>query len=328
MMNDAMMLMKSRHNNTKQYLTGHARRAFLLLALMVFVNVALGQITNVSIGGVDNQNYGWLMSTYTTPQSLADIGSWTGDMESNSGQHWDGTTTSNYYEQTRSDWESSTWNRKKYTEITLPKGKYLLLGAGRASADVNAYMKVTSGSVSRDISIVSKGNTGKGIDVNGIATSTDASASGTFSNNGNGGGWEYRYITFDVTADNTAVTIEVGGSTTDHINKWMSFTTPLLRKSTDDNTSMASLNVMDASLFHNWSRPEPGATVKGTVSVGTCNLNTPVSCAYGDGNVYYLNYADLSNYKYLKLVVLEGTPRLLFNRQAPNGSDSNGLHNH
>lgn len=326
MMNDAMMLMKSRHNNTKQYLTGHARRAFLLLALMVFVNVALGQITNVSIGGVDNQNYGWLMSTYSIPQTLADIdpSSWDGDMVSNSGQHWDGTTTSNYYEQTGSDWSGSTWNRKMYTTITLPKGKYLLMGAARASADVNAYMKVTSGSVSRDISIVSKGNTGKGIDVNGIATSTDASASGTFSNNGNGGGWEYRYITFDVTADNTAVTIEVGGSTTDHINKWMSFTTPLLRKSTDDNTSMASLNVMDASLFHNWSRPEPGATVKGTVSVGTCNLNTPVSCAYGDGNVNYLNYADLSNYKYLKLVVLEGTPRLLFNRQAPNGSDPNG----
>ncbi len=324
MMNDALMQKNSRHNNTNIHLTGFVRQALLMLLLVVVSGGAWGQIENVSIGGVDNQNYGWLMSTYTTPQSLADIGSWTGDMESNSGQHWDGTTTSNYYEQTRSDWESSTWNRKKYTEITLHKGKYLLLGAGRASADVNAYMKVTSGSVSRDISIVSKGNTGKGIDVNGIATSTDASASGTFSNNGNGGGWEYRYITFDVTADNTAVTIEVGGSTTDHINKWMSFTTPLLRKSTDDNTSMASLNVMDASLFHNWSRPEPGATVKGTVSVGTCNLNTPVSCAYGDGNVYYLNYADLSNYKYLKLVVLEGTPRLLFNRQAPNGSDSNG----
>ena len=34
MMNDAMMLMKSRHNNTKQYLTGSARRAFALLLLL------------------------------------------------------------------------------------------------------------------------------------------------------------------------------------------------------------------------------------------------------------------------------------------------------
>ena len=35
MMNDAMMLMKSRHDNTKQHLTGLARRAFFLLPLLL-----------------------------------------------------------------------------------------------------------------------------------------------------------------------------------------------------------------------------------------------------------------------------------------------------
>ena len=52
MMNDAMMLMKSRHNNTKQYLTGSARRAFALLLLLgaiAFVNIQQIQAQPVSL---------------------------------------------------------------------------------------------------------------------------------------------------------------------------------------------------------------------------------------------------------------------------------------
>ena len=312
------MQKKSRHTNTPISLTAFVRRALLML-LLVVSSSAWGQITNVSTGSVDNQNYGWLMSTYITPQTLADIDSWTGEMISKSGEHWDGTTESLYYEQTLSDWLASSWTRSNNTTITLPKGKYLLMGAARASANVNAYMKVTCQGATRSIAMANKGNTGKGIDVNGIATSTDASATGTFSNNGNGGGWEYRYISFDVTADGTSVTIEVGGEANEK-NKWMSFTTPQLRKSADDNTSMTSLNVTDASLFHSWSRPEPGAIDNGIASGGACSLNTSVDCVYGDGLVNYLKYADLSNYKTLELVVNDGSPRLLFNRVSDEGA--------
>ena len=82
--------------------------------------------------------------------------------------------------------------------------------------------------------------------------------------------------------------------------------------------------VTDASLVHSWSGPEPGATDNGSYGGAVCNLSQSVGCAYGDVSVIYTNYADLSDYKYLKLVVLEGTPRMIFNREAPDGSDPNG----
>ena len=52
----------------------------------------------------------------------------------------------------------------------------------------------------------------------------------------------------------------------------------------------------------------------------TVNLNTSTDLVYGDGNVYYLNYADLSDYKMLELVVNDGSPRLLFNRVSDGGT--------
>jgi len=82
---------------------------------------------------------------------------------------------------------------------------------------------------------------------------------------------------------------------------------------------LTATNITDASLVHSWSGPQAGATDNGATGGAVCNLNTSVECAYGDGNVYYLNYADLSEYKYLKLVVKEGTVRLLFNRVADQG---------
>jgi hypothetical protein len=78
--------------------------------------------------------------------------------------------------------------------------------------------------------------------------------------------------------------------------------------------------ISDASLVHSWSGPGAGATDNGTASGAVCNLNSSVECVYGDGNVYYLNYADLSNYKVLELVVNDGSPRLLFNRVENQGA--------
>lgn len=46
---------------------------------------------------------------------------------------------------------------------------------------------------------------------------------------------------------------------------------------------------------------------------------------YGDGSVNYLNWADISAYKKLVILVADGTPRIMMNRQAPvEGGDANG----
>lgn len=49
------------------------------------------------------------------------------------------------------------------------------------------------------------------------------------------------------------------------------------------------------------------------------NLCTPTSLAWGDGDVNFSDYADLSNYDYLYIPVAEGTPRVLMNRTEYDG---------
>ena len=112
-MNDALMQMKSRHKIINTYLTGIARRALLLFTLLLCVcGSAWGQIANVSTGTVDSQNYGWFMSSYPNSQTVPDLGSWSGYMESFEGpEHWNGSGV--YYEQLHNpnDWGADSWDR-------------------------------------------------------------------------------------------------------------------------------------------------------------------------------------------------------------------------
>ena len=310
MMNDALMQMKSRHNNKTTYLTGIARRALLLFTLLLCVGGSVwGQVMNVSTGIVDSQNYGWFKSSFPNNITSAYIneiydGSWSG-LSLNQSEHWNGNTGTQYAD----SWSKSPLSGYRTTTVNLPKGKYILLAAGRGSAGVTLSMKIAG----KEVTMAGRGNTGKGVTKSGEASFD----SGEFANDGNGFGWEYFFISFEV-GDGGAngVEISVGGTSTEG-NKWMSFTTPQLWKAPDD----VSSTDLTAAMFHNWSSPNAGATDNGAVSGAACVLNTATGLPYGDGNVYYLNYADLSNYKTLQLTVTEGTPRLLFNRQTNGGQD-------
>ena len=163
---------------------------------------------------------------------IPDFSQWEGEMVSNKGQHWDGTGTSLYYEQTGAQWGQSAWTNNKKTTVTLPKGKYVLYAAGRASAGTacTAYMKVND--VTRIYT--SKGDVGFGIATDGTA-SFDAAA--TYANGGKGRGFEYRYVAFEVTAEEGQdIALEVGGEATAE-HQWMSFTAPVLL-TTEDNVAI------------------------------------------------------------------------------------------
>ena len=85
-------------------------------------------------------------------------------------------------------------------------------------------------------------------------------------------------------------------------------------------TSFAG-DLLTADMFHSWGGYEAGAEDKGATG---CSYHMNEASAsdglpYGDGNVYYLNYADLTSYGKLVLEFTEGTPRLLFNREGDNG---------
>lgn len=148
---------------------------------------------------------------------------WEGNMVSNKGQHWDGTATSTYYEQTGAQWSENNWTNNKKTTVNLPKGKYVLYAAGRASAGTacTAYIKV--GEETR--TYTSKGDVGFGVATDGTASFDPAA---TYANGNKGRGFEYRYVAFEVTADEGEdITLEIGGKATAN-HQWMSFTAPVL----------------------------------------------------------------------------------------------------
>lgn len=75
---------------------------------------------------------------------------------------------------------------------------------------------------------------------------------------------------------------------------------------------------LTADMFKSWdSATEPTTS---SAANGACVLNESTGLPYGDGNVYYLNYADLSDYTKLIVTVSEGTPRFLFNRAVDQGA--------
>lgn len=114
------------------------------------------------------------------------IGAWDNNATA-SGQHWNGTGVS-YPD----SWSGNAENSKFEQTITLPKGYYTVMCAGRGQAGARVYMKATiGGSVVSDVSFVTKNDVGLGITVNGYAS---FSADSTYANGNNGRGWEWRYM--------------------------------------------------------------------------------------------------------------------------------------
>lgn len=79
---------------------------------------------------------------------------------------------------------------------------------------------------------------------------------------------------------------------------------------------------LTAALFHGWSGPGADATIEQENVYGACVLNQASGLPYGDGNVYFKNYADLSKYDKLIVTVASGAPRFCFNRLTDGGQDS------
>jgi len=78
---------------------------------------------------------------------------------------------------------------------------------------------------------------------------------------------------------------------------------------------------LTAEDFHNWTAPDATGSISSQTVYPAYELNTPTSLVYGDVNVYYLNYADLTLARHLFITVAEGTPRLVFNRLVDGSQD-------
>ena len=149
---------------------------------------------------------------------------WTStNMTNNQGQHYDGTTTSTYWEQNQG-WGWNAWNMSMQQTITLPAGSYVIRCAGRSSSE-NVIATMSAAGV--PVRFPTKGDTGYGIETSGQA---NFSTSGTYANNGNGRGWEWRYLVFDL-AQPTSVTLRLEASVASATHQWVSMTSlSILRK--------------------------------------------------------------------------------------------------
>lgn len=166
--------------------------------------------------------------TYTvdvTSLINSDITTWTNtNITTNKGQHWDGTTTSIYYEQ-KSGWSLSSWTAQAKKEVTLPAGKYALIASGRGSSGAALTMSV--GEISSSFAM--RGDNGKGIATDGTATYADDA---TYANNNAGRGWEWRALEFE--SDGTTATTITFDASASALNKWVSFTSVQLFTTSDN----------------------------------------------------------------------------------------------
>lgn len=77
-------------------------------------------------------------------------------------------------------------------------------------------------------------------------------------------------------------------------------------------------NSLNASDFYSWSAADASGKKNKTANCAF-ELGKSTGMPFGDGNVNYLNYADLSNLDKLVVTATEGEPRFLFNRLEDEG---------
>lgn len=141
-----------------------------------------------------------------------EVTGWTGSMgdKNTSGQHWDGTGDTKYYD--NNSWGGTSHSTQ--TSIELPAGIYVLKAALRSHASTTMTLTV-QGNV---VNVEGKGDQGYGIDINGVANFAEE---GTYANDGNGRGWEWEFVKFELDAT-TLVTLSVECDYND-VYGWASF---------------------------------------------------------------------------------------------------------
>ena len=158
--------------------------------------------------------YNYIKGSYT---ENATLGSWIEDF----GGDLDGEGYKAGGPKYLDDWQGNKTTRTAKQTVTLPAGDYALsiIARGQAGASGNLYYKI--GDVTTDVALIMKGNRGRGVDVNGVA---NFSEEGEYNCNGEGFGWEYRFITFHL---DTETQVEIGASVTIQ-GQWASVYAPVL----------------------------------------------------------------------------------------------------
>lgn len=162
-----------------------------------------------------------------------------------SNEHWSGTTHEykNQNDNNGQGWNANSWSINFSQDVTLPAGNYVFKVAGRqATGDqVNTSLVVKLGDdVLGSVNDFPRGNSARGINKAG-STSFDENDAEGFANNGNGFGWEWRYVKFTLDEDAT-VNISINSEAT-AIHQWVSFGDYTVQTDNEANISLIAYNI-------------------------------------------------------------------------------------
>lgn len=180
----------------------------------------------VALQDLKEAEYAFVMENFNYPVALSDTWNSTGtntEAATFNNEHWSGTTRDykNQKDGTGMGWQANAWTIDFDQEVTLPAGKYVFKVAGRKSADATLSLVVTQGETTLGtVNDFPSSNNSVGINKAG-ATSFDANDAAGFANNGNGFGWQWRYVMFELDAEAT-VKVAVHAETS-MIHNWVSF---------------------------------------------------------------------------------------------------------
>ena len=170
--------------------------------------------------------YSYVMSNFTYPVKLSDTWNSTGtntQAATFSNEHWSG-ETHEYKNQDDSNgqgWNASSWTIDFDQEVTLPAGEYVFKVAGRKSESTTLELVVTMGAtVLGTVNDFPASNNARGINKAGV-TSFDPEDEAGFARDGNGFGWQWRYVKFTLNAEST-VKVAVHAEANSH-GQWVSF---------------------------------------------------------------------------------------------------------
>lgn len=118
------------------------------------------------------------------------------------------------------EWGTNTRTAKQ--TVTLPAGEYAISCIGRGAVGTSGYLYYKIGEADAvQVDFLMKGNRGRGVDTSGAA---NFSEEGTYNCDNNGFGWEYRFLTFNLTEETD---VELGVSAT-FAGNWVSIYKPKL----------------------------------------------------------------------------------------------------
>lgn len=129
-------------------------------------------------------------------------------------EHWSGQTHA-YYEQASDGWQNANgWTVKYEKTAKLPAGDYMLKVAARSSANTTSL--VSCSATTNTVTLPNVGNTAKGIDKSGAANFGE----GEFAHDGQGFGWEWRFLPFTLTEPTDVTMVFEASASTQY--QWMS----------------------------------------------------------------------------------------------------------